>query len=102
MVLGLQMSLGFKYLVVATATQCCIYNTSNWNTPHIFDLKETVNLILQCEKCVSQPRDLACLSRPILRTAAQLTNKAAAAQEIPYGGQPQWHHSVLIRGTAAV
>uniref|UniRef100_A0A7S0RGA6 Intraflagellar transport protein 80 homolog n=1 Tax=Pyramimonas obovata TaxID=1411642 RepID=A0A7S0RGA6_9CHLO len=46
----IKMSLGYKYLVVATATQCCIYNTSNWNTPHIFDLKETVNLILQCEK----------------------------------------------------
>ncbi|KAK3271476.1 Intraflagellar transport protein 80 [Cymbomonas tetramitiformis] len=47
----IKMSLGFNHLIVATATQCSIYNTSNWNTPHIFDLKETVNLILQCDKC---------------------------------------------------
>lgn len=46
----IKMSLGFNYLVVATATQCCVYNTNNFNTPHIFDVKETTNLILQCPK----------------------------------------------------
>mmetsp|Transcript_10377 Transcript_10377/g.19632 ORF Transcript_10377/g.19632 Transcript_10377/m.19632 type:complete len:756 (+) Transcript_10377:193-2460(+) len=46
----IKMSLGFNHLVVATSTQCSIYNTGNWNTPHIFDLKETVNLVLQCGK----------------------------------------------------
>ena len=46
----IKMSLGFGHLVVATATQCSIYNVNNWNTPHIFDLKDTVNLIMQCKK----------------------------------------------------
>ena len=46
----INMSVGFGYLVVATTTQCVIYDTSNLNTPHQFDLKTTVNLILQCEK----------------------------------------------------
>lgn len=41
---------GFDHLIVATSTQCHIYSTSNWNTPHIFDLKDTVTLILQCER----------------------------------------------------
>ncbi|XP_077396712.1 intraflagellar transport protein 80 homolog isoform X2 [Festucalex cinctus] len=44
-------SLAFGHLVVATSLQCYIYNTRNWNTPHIFDLKEgTVSLILQAER----------------------------------------------------
>ena len=48
---GLPISLpplpGFDHLIVATSTQCHIYSTGNWNTPHIFDLKDTVTLILQ-------------------------------------------------------
>ncbi|XP_054901538.1 intraflagellar transport protein 80 homolog [Poeciliopsis prolifica] len=44
-------SLAFDHLVVATSLQCYIYNSRNWNTPLIFDLKEgTVSLILQAEK----------------------------------------------------
>ncbi|XP_072771128.1 intraflagellar transport protein 80 homolog isoform X2 [Nerophis lumbriciformis] len=44
-------SLAFGHLVVATSLQCYIYNTKNWNTPLIFDLKEgTVSLILQAER----------------------------------------------------
>ncbi|XP_061639072.1 intraflagellar transport protein 80 homolog isoform X2 [Phyllopteryx taeniolatus] len=44
-------SLAFGHLVVATSLQCYIYNTRNWNTPLIFDLKEgTVSLILQAER----------------------------------------------------
>ena len=46
----IEMSLGFGYLIVATSTQCFIYTTQNWNTPHIFDLRTTVSLILQSER----------------------------------------------------
>ena len=37
------MAVGFGYLVVTTSLQCCIYLLQNLNTPHIFDLKDTVN-----------------------------------------------------------
>ena len=40
----------FGYLVVTTSMQCCIYSLQNLNTPHIFDLKETVNYIQLGEK----------------------------------------------------
>lgn len=44
-------SLAFGHLVVATSLQCYVYNSKNWNTPLIFDLKEgTVSLIVQAEK----------------------------------------------------
>ncbi|XP_058274268.1 intraflagellar transport protein 80 homolog [Hemibagrus wyckioides] len=44
-------SLSHGHLVVATALQCLVYSTKNWNTPLIFDLKEgTVSLILQAER----------------------------------------------------
>lgn len=43
----LGLAAGFDHLIVATSTQCHIYSTSNWNTPHIFDLKDTVTLVLQ-------------------------------------------------------
>eukprot|EP01063_Lacrimia_lanifica_P000259 TRINITY_DN10127_c0_g2_i1.p1 TRINITY_DN10127_c0_g2~~TRINITY_DN10127_c0_g2_i1.p1 ORF type:complete len:778 (+),score=341.25 TRINITY_DN10127_c0_g2_i1:60-2393(+) len=46
----INMSVGYGYLVIATTTQCVIYATDNFNTPHQFDLKATVNLILQAEK----------------------------------------------------
>lgn len=42
---------GYNHLVVATASQCHVYSTTNWNTPHIFDLKDPPQLILQCERC---------------------------------------------------
>jgi len=45
-----KMSLGHDHLVATTTTQCCIYSTKNWNTPHIFDIKDTVSLIMQCDK----------------------------------------------------
>lgn len=47
----IKISLGFGHLIVATSTQCHIYSNGNWNTPHIFDLKDSVNLIMQCERC---------------------------------------------------
>mmetsp|Transcript_9313 Transcript_9313/g.27128 ORF Transcript_9313/g.27128 Transcript_9313/m.27128 type:complete len:764 (-) Transcript_9313:259-2550(-) len=38
-------SMGFGHLVVATSAQCLVYSVNNWNTPHIFDLKESVSMI---------------------------------------------------------
>eukprot|EP01059_Diplonema_ambulator_P004837 TRINITY_DN14578_c0_g1_i2.p1 TRINITY_DN14578_c0_g1~~TRINITY_DN14578_c0_g1_i2.p1 ORF type:complete len:485 (+),score=197.54 TRINITY_DN14578_c0_g1_i2:173-1456(+) len=46
----IKMSLGYGHLIVATTTQCVIYETANFNAPHQFDLKATVNLILLAEK----------------------------------------------------
>lgn len=46
----INMSIGFNNLVVTTANQCYIYDFSNWNTPHIFDLKDSVTFILQTSK----------------------------------------------------
>ncbi|CCI46362.1 unnamed protein product [Albugo candida] len=43
----IEMSVGYGFMVVCTATQCFIYSSTNWNTPHIFDLRATVNLIVQ-------------------------------------------------------
>lgn len=45
----IEMSFAYGFLIVCTATQCFIYNSQNWNTPHIFDLRATVNLIIQSE-----------------------------------------------------
>ena len=47
---GSSFAAGFEHLIVATSTQCHIYSTGNWNTPHIFDLKDTVTLILQVRR----------------------------------------------------
>ncbi|KAJ8926753.1 hypothetical protein NQ314_020870 [Rhamnusium bicolor] len=47
----IQLAMRYSHLVVTTPTQCYIYNTSNWNTPAIFDLKDgSVILLLLCEK----------------------------------------------------
>lgn len=47
----IQMAMRYNHLVVTTPTQCYIYNTSNWNTPIIFDLKEgSLNLLMLCER----------------------------------------------------
>lgn len=43
-------SIGFGHMVVATSTQCWIYDVQNWNTPHVFDVKDTINLFLLCKK----------------------------------------------------
>ena len=45
-----EMALGFGYLVVATDSQCYIYDVHNWHTPHIFDLRYPVSLIKQCDR----------------------------------------------------
>lgn len=36
-----KMALAHNHLVVTTSSQCHIFSTSNWNTPIIFDLKES-------------------------------------------------------------
>lgn len=43
---------GYGHLVAATATQCYIYSTANFNTPHIVDLAQPPHLLLQCERCI--------------------------------------------------
>ena len=42
-----EMTLSEHHLVVVTATQCVIFSTTNWATPHILELRGTVSLILQ-------------------------------------------------------
>ena len=46
----INMSIGWSNLIVTTANQCYVYDFSNWNTPHIFDLKDSVTFITQCSK----------------------------------------------------
>jgi len=43
-----EMSLGYGALIVTTNSQCFVYQQSNWNTPHVEDLKEPPTLIVQC------------------------------------------------------
>jgi intraflagellar transport protein 80 len=45
-----KLAFGFDHLVVATSTQCCLYTTHNFTAPVIFDLKDTVTLIVQAPK----------------------------------------------------
>jgi intraflagellar transport protein 80 len=44
-----EMALGRDHLVVATASQCFIYSVTNWNTPHIFDLRAAPQLLVLAE-----------------------------------------------------
>lgn len=47
----IQISIRYNHLVVTTPSQCYIYNSNNWNTPAIFDLKDgSVILLILCEK----------------------------------------------------
>lgn len=49
----IQVALKYSHLVVTTPTQCYIYNSNNWNTPNIFDLKDgSVILLSLCEKYI--------------------------------------------------
>mmetsp|Transcript_6247 Transcript_6247/g.15948 ORF Transcript_6247/g.15948 Transcript_6247/m.15948 type:complete len:765 (-) Transcript_6247:257-2551(-) len=41
----IEFAMRFGHLVVATSAQCVIYSVNNWNTPHIFDLKESVSML---------------------------------------------------------
>ena len=40
-------SLGFGHLIVATWTQVWVYDIKTLGTPHVFDVKDNINLILQ-------------------------------------------------------
>lgn len=42
------MSLAYGALIVTTNNQCFVYQQSNWNTPHVEDLKEPPTMIVQC------------------------------------------------------
>jgi intraflagellar transport protein 80 len=46
----INLSIGFGSLIANTATQFYIYNIPNWNTPHIYELKDSVAFILQSQK----------------------------------------------------
>ncbi|XP_028134909.1 intraflagellar transport protein 80 homolog isoform X1 [Diabrotica virgifera virgifera] len=47
----IQLAMRYENLVLTTPTQCYVYNTNNWNTPAIFDLKDgSVILLLLAEK----------------------------------------------------
>ena len=44
------MGMAFSHLVVCTTTQCYVYNCMNWASPFVFDIKDTVFLIVQGAK----------------------------------------------------
>lgn len=46
----INMSVGHGNLVATTASQVHIYNIPNWNTPHIFELRDSVAFIVQSQK----------------------------------------------------
>ena len=46
------LALDHGHLVIATPTHCSVYNVNNWNTPHVFDLRGLVSLILLSERYV--------------------------------------------------
>jgi hypothetical protein len=48
----LRCAAGYGRLVVATPSQCHVYSTSNWNTPTIFDLKDSLRLLQLSERCM--------------------------------------------------
>lgn len=48
---AIHMCLRYSHLVVTTPSECYIYNTNNWNTPTIFELKDgSVTVLQMCEK----------------------------------------------------
>ena len=46
----IKMSMGFGYLVVATTTQCSIYDTQRWGSPITFDVRDVIVSMLQNER----------------------------------------------------
>ncbi len=46
----INMSMCYEHLIVTTASQCYIFSTTSWNTPQIFDLKESISIIIQSVK----------------------------------------------------
>lgn len=47
----IQLALGYRHLVVVTATQCYIYKATNFNTPIIIELREgSVTMVLLADR----------------------------------------------------
>ncbi len=44
------MSMKHNHLVVCTTTQCYVYNVMNWTSPFVFDVKDSIYLIVQGAK----------------------------------------------------
>lgn len=44
------MSMKHNHLIVCTTTQCYVYNVMNWTSPFVFDVKDTIYLIIQGAK----------------------------------------------------
>lgn len=44
-----KLSMAFDHMIAATTSHMYLYNTKNWTSPHIVDLKEPVNFIVQAE-----------------------------------------------------
>ena len=44
------LSMKFNHLVVCTTSQCYIYNLTNLSSPFVFDIKDTIYLIVQGAK----------------------------------------------------
>lgn len=44
-----EMAMSYDHLVVATSTQCFIYECGNWTSPHSFDLRYSCSLIIPGE-----------------------------------------------------
>lgn len=44
----ISLSMAFNNLIVTSYSKCYIYGDNNWNTPHIFDIKDkdSVSLII--------------------------------------------------------
>lgn len=52
-----KVSLEYDHLLVAAGLQCHVYRTENLNTPAIFDLKDTLSLIVQSPQYVNDSGD---------------------------------------------
>ena len=44
------MSMKHNHLIVCTTTQCYVYNVMNWTSPFVFDVKDSIYLIVQGAK----------------------------------------------------
>jgi intraflagellar transport protein 80 len=40
------MSMKHNHLIVCTTTQCYVYNVMNWSSPFVFDVKDSIYLIV--------------------------------------------------------
>jgi len=44
------MSMKHNHLIVCTTSQCYVYNVMNWSSPFVFDVKDSIYLIVQGAK----------------------------------------------------